>query len=340
MPEPAADLPLPTQMYVLTTGTWVSQAISVAATLGVPDELAAGPRAVTDLASSVRADPPALYRLLRALADIHLVDELGGRTFALTALGGLLRSDVPGSMRSWAIMVGRPFHRSSWTDLVASVRTGKCAFERVHGRGAFDYLRDHPEDGKVLNDAMTAAAGQFITPLVDSYDFSALGTVVDVGGGHGALLAAVLAASPGVRGILFDLPEVIAGAGAPLREAGVADRCACLGGDFFQSVPPGGDAYLLSNIIHDWDDERAVQILSRCRAAVGAGGRVLLGEAVLPGACQPSPANWIDLEMLVMGSGRQRTETEYRELLRRAGLSLARVIPSHEMFQLVEATPV
>lgn len=292
---------------------------------------------MTDIADSVKADPPTLYRLLRALTDVRVFDELTGGHFALTDLGSLLRSDVLGSMRSWTIMIGLPWHQHSWADLLGSVRTGEPAFDRVHGRDAFDYFRDHPDDAKVLNDAMTAASSQFIAPVVGSYDFGSLGTIVDVSGGHGALLAAVLAANPGVRGVLFDQPGVIAGAGGPLREAGVADRCEYVSGDFFESVPPGGDAYLLSNIVHDWDDERAVRILSQCRIALAAGGRVLLGEAVLPAEPQPSPAKWIDLQMLVMGGGRQRTESDYRDLFKQAGLTLSRVIPGHDMFQLVEA---
>jgi hypothetical protein len=330
-------IPAPARMYELTSGTWVAQAVSAAAELGVADRLAAGPRTVEEIAAGIRAHPRALYRLLRALADVGVFEELEGRRFALTELGGVLRGDVPGSMRSWAMMVGRPFHRQAWTALADSVRTGDPAFELVHGQLGFDYFRDHPYDGGVLNDAMTAASARFIAPVVTSYDFGSAGTVVDVGGGHGALLAAVLAANPGMRGVLFDLPHVIASAGAPLDDAGVRDRCACAGGDFFDSVPSGGDVYLLSNIIHDWDDDRSARILANCAAAMNDGGRVVLGEAVLPDGPAPHPAKWIDLEMLVMGSGRQRTEEEYRGLFARAGLRLARVIGGHEVFSLVEA---
>jgi hypothetical protein len=336
MPEQALPPP-PARMYELTTGAWVAQAISVAASLGVADELVAGPRPVDEIAKAVDADPPTLYRLLRALADAQVLRQLDGRRFGLTPLGELLRADAPGSMRDWALFVGRPFHVQVWADLLESVRTGTPAFDRVHGREAFDYFAANPDDGATLNNAMTAASAQFIAPAVGAYDFGSFGTVVDVGGGHGALLAAVLAAGPRVHGVLYDQPHVIAGAGRPLEEAGVADRCELIGGDFFQSVPPGGDAYLLSNVIHDWDDDRSVQILANCRAAMNADGRVLLGEAVLPDGPEPHPATWIDLEMLVMGAGRQRTEEEYRALFRRAGLRLTRVVPSHEMFDLVEA---
>jgi hypothetical protein len=338
MSEPVV-IPPPARLYELTTGIWVSQALSVAAGLGVADELASGPRPADEIAKAVGADGPTLYRLLRALADAGVFTELDGRRFALTELGELLRSDVPGSMRSWATFVGRPFHLRSWTDLDESIRTGATAFDRVHGQDAFAYFAEHLGDGKLFNDAMTAAAAQFIAPVVEAYDFGAFRTVVDVGGGHGALLAAVLAANPGVRGVLYDQPHVIAGAGQPLEDAGVADRCAYLDGDFFRSVPPGADAYLLSNIIHDWDDDRSVQILANCRAAMSGDGKVLLGESVLPSDATPHPAKWIDLEMLVMGEGRQRTEEEYRDLFRRAGLRLTRIVPTRDMFDVVEAVP-
>jgi len=299
--------------------------------------LASGPRPVEEIADAVGADAASLYRVLRVLGDVGVLDELDGRRFALTETGDLLRSDVLGSMRGWAAMAGAPFHVDAWADLLDGVRTGEPAFERVHGQLGFDYFRDHPDDGAVLNGAMTSTSAQLIAPVVTAYDFSGIGTVVDVGGGHGALLAAVLAAHPHLQGVLYELPEVVAGAGRLLTEAGVRDRCTCVAGDFFESVPWGGDAYLLSNIIHDWDDARAVRILSNCRAALDDGGRVLLAEAVLPEQVEPSPAKLIDLAMLVMGPGRQRTESEYRDLFQRAGLRLSRIDPSGPAFSIVEA---
>jgi SAM-dependent methyltransferase len=327
-------------MMELVTGTWISQAVSVAADLGVADHLVDGPRAVEDIAKAVGADVQSLYRLLRALADLEIFQEMGERQFASTPLGDLLRSDAPGSLRGIAIMVGRPFHRQAWTGLLDGVRTGDSAFERVHGRPAFEYFEDHPEDGRALNDGMTAVSGAQIAPVVRAYDFGSARSaekVVDVGGGHGALLASVLKDHPHLRGVLFDLPHVIEGAGGPLREAGVADRCEYVGGNFFEAVP-AGDVYLMSNIIHDWGDEQAVRILANCHRAMRPGGRVLLGEALLPDAVRPSRAKIIDLEMLVMAPGaRQRTENEYRELFRQAGLRFHRIAVETELFSLVEA---
>jgi O-methyltransferase domain/Dimerisation domain len=329
---------LPARMMQLITGTWVSQAVSAAATLGVADALARGPHRVDAIADAVGADTDALYRLLRALAGLGIVDELDDREFTLTELGELLRTDAPNSMHGLARMFGAPWHRRAWTDLADSVRTGESAFTRLFG-DTWEYFRDHPDDGEVFNSAMTAASGTLMAPALGAYDFTRFDTIVDVGGGHGALLATVLTGHPRARGVLFDLPQVIAGAGAPLKAAGVADRCELVGGSFFNAVPAGGDAYLLASIIHDWDDQRAVQILSNCRAALNRGGRVLLCEAVIPEKVGgPSTAALIDLEMLVMAPGaRQRTAGEYERLFDRAGLRLSGITPAGETYSVVEA---
>lgn len=215
--------------------------------------------------------PPTLYRLLRALTVEGVFRELDGQRFELTDVGDVLRSGVPGSMRDWALPVDRPFYKNAWNHLVDSVRTGGSAFEHAYDRPPFDYLRDHPEDSAAFNAAMIGITRPLVAPVVAAYPFHRFVTVVDVGGGHGALLAAILTANPSVRGILFDLPEVVAGAGPTPTGAGLGDRCERVGGDFFVSVPPGGDAYLLSNIVHDWDDDRATKILTNGR--VGAPGQ-------------------------------------------------------------------
>jgi SAM-dependent methyltransferase len=332
--------PLRAQMMQLTWGSMISQAISVAADLGVADTLADGPRPVDDIATLVGADEPSLHRLLRALADVGVFEELDGRRFATTSLGDLLRRDAPDSLRDWAIMVGRPFHRMAWTGLLGSVRTGEPAFEQVHGAPAWDHIRDHPEDGEVFDAAMTVASSRSLAAIADGYDFGSAGTVVDVGGGQGGLIAAILAANPGVRGVLFDLPHVVAT--QVVKDAGVGERCEYVGGNFFDAVPAGGDVYLLANIVHDWDDEHAARILRNCREAMNPGGRVLLGEAVLPDTRGPSPARLIDLEMLVMNvrGARQRTESEHRELLARVGLHMSGVVGHFHPFDLVEAVAV
>ncbi len=275
--------------------------------------------------------------MLRALADAEVFEELDGRRFGATELSDMLRSDAPVSLRAWATMVGSPFHMRALTDLVGAVRTGEPAFERVHGQVAFDWFRDHPQEGALFNDAMTGASSPPIAETMAAYDFGGAGTVIDVGGGHGFLVAAVLQAHPHLNGVVFDLPEVVAGAHPVLEGAGVGDRASTVAGDFFESVPPGADVHLLSNILHDWDDERAVRILTNCREALEPHGRILLGEAVLPDGPEPSLAKLVDVEMLVMGSGRQRSAAEYRDLFRRAGLELSGIGPRGPLFSVVEA---
>ncbi len=337
---PPTEQPPAVAMLQLTLGALVSQAVSVIARLGVADVLAAGPQPVEQIAQRVGAHHSALYRVLRALGDVGVVAELENRQFALTPLSELLRSDVPGSMRGWATMVGMPFHRYPWTDLYETVLTGESAFDRVHGTKVFDYLAEHPEDAAIFDAAMTSISTNESVSIAKAYDFNRFNTIVDVGGGRGGLLAAILSANPHLQGVLFDVPTVVAGIDDELAAAEVVGRCEVVSGDFFDSVPDGADAYLLSAIIHDWDDDQAVQILRTCRAAMTDSACMLLAEIVLPEGPAPSMGKLADLEMLVMtAGGRQRTEAELRALLGRAGLRLTRTIPSTSMVSLVEAVP-
>jgi hypothetical protein len=337
---PPTEQPPAVAMLQLTMGALVSQAVSVIARLGVADVLAAGPQPVEQIAQRVGAHRSALYRVLRALGDVGVVAELENRQFALTPLSELLRSDVPGSLRGWATMVGMPFHRYPWTDLYETVLTGESAFDRVHGTKVFDYLAEHPEDAAIFDAAMTSISTNESVSIAKAYDFSRFNTIVDVGGGRGGLLAAILAANPHLQGVLFDVPTVVAGIDDELAAAEVVGRCEVVSGDFFDSVPDGADAYLLSAIIHDWDDDQAVQILRTCRAAMTDSACMLLAEIVLPEGPAPSIGKLADLEMLVMtAGGRQRTEAELCALLGRAGLRLTRTIPSTSMVSLVEAVP-
>ncbi|MBV9162338.1 MAG: hypothetical protein JO281_12465 [Pseudonocardiales bacterium] len=318
----------------------VAQAISVFARLGVADALATGPRDAEEIAEQVNAHGPTLYRLLRALGDVGVVAELENRRFALTQFGEMLRSDVPDSLRDYATIIGLPLHRDPWTDLYKSIQTGESAFDRIHGTKFFDYLAKHPEDAAAFDAAMAWVSTTLAVSIVQTYDFTPFNTMVDVGGGRGGMLTAILAANPHLQGVLFDKPAVVAGAEEAIFSAQVADRCKVVSGDFFDSVPEGGDAYLLSNVIHNWDDDHAVQILGRCRAAMPNTGCVLLAELVLPEGPAPSMAKLADLGMLIMTSGgRERTEAEYRTLCDRAGLRLTRIVPSTGLIRLVEAIP-
>jgi hypothetical protein len=331
--EPRTDAPAAVppfvQLYELTTGAWLTQAISVAARLGVADAIASGATTSAEIAQRVGADGPTLYRLLRALADHGVFAQAPGDRFALTPMGHSLRSDAPHSLRRWAIWTGARFYREAWSDLEKAVRTGEPSFARVHGSDLFGYLEEHPDDAAVFDGAMKDIAGNFLAGILAVYDFAGRSTVVDVGGGSGTLLAAILQSFPAARGVLFDVPPVVASARPVLESAGIADRCQTVAGNFFDEVPPGGDLYILSNIIHDWDDAHALRILQTCRAAMGADARLLIVELVLPDDARPSMGKLLDLEMLsVTPNGRQRTEAQYAELLARAGLRATAVVPA------------
>lgn len=325
----AASVPAFVALYQLTTGAWLSQAISVAARLGVADAIAAGASSTTEIAQQVGADASTLYRLLRALSDPGVFAESPGGRFALTPMGESLRSDASHSLRRWAIWTGARFYRDAWSDLEQAVRTGEPSFARVHGADLFSYLDGHPDDAVVFDGAMQDIAGNFLTGILAVYDFSGYSTIVDVGGGTGALLCSILAAAPHTRGVLLDTPPVLASAEPVLAAAGIADRCQTVAGDFFDQVPAGADLYILSNIVHDWDDQSALRILQTCRAAMRPDSRLLVIELVLPDDARPSMGKLLDLEMLsVTPNGRQRTQAQYAELLAGARLDVTASVPA------------
>lgn len=323
----------------IAQGAWLTQALYVAVKLGIADALRDGPRSAEDVASRVGADPGATYRVMRALAANGLLKLRRDGRFSLTRVGHALRSDYDGSMAPMIAMIGHPEHWEHWGNLLHAVRTGESAAEQVRGMPLFDYVDTNPEYAKVFNDAMTGVSAVAIAAAVPLYPFADHKLIVDVGGGHGALLAAVLAQAPDARGVLFDLPSVIDGAGPELDRAGVTHRCTTTSGSFFEAVPDGGDAYLMKTIIHDWDDERALTILRNVRTAIDPNGKVLLFEMVLPEGAPPHPGMLLDLEMLVHPGGRERTADEYRDLLSRAGFRMTRVIGTAGPLSIVEAVP-
>lgn len=321
------QIPAPIRILQLATASWMSAAVSAMAALGVADELSSGPRPLAEVAEALDAHAPTLHRLLRTCADLDLVDELDGQVFRLTELGQALRSDVPDSMRGFAAWVGEPADRHTWSNLPEAVRSGRSQFTAVHGVPVWEYMGSHPAVATVFDQAMTEVSAQINPSVLASYDFRPFGTIVDVGGGHGALLAAVLQAAPQARGVLCDTPDVRAGATKLLADAGVGGRSEVVGGNFFAAVPPGGDLYLLSNVIHNWDDDGATKILRNCADAMAESGRVLLVETVMPAKAEPAlPVRLMDLNMLLLCDGRQRTPDEFEELFQRAGLELSRVI--------------
>jgi O-methyltransferase domain/Dimerisation domain len=327
------------ELRSLINGYQVSQAISVAATLGVADLLAAGPRASDDLARETGTDADALYRLLRALAAVGVLHEGDGRRFALTEFGQPLRSDVPGSLAGWAEFVGRPAFWQSWGALLHSVRTGENAFRHVHGADVWSWRAERPDENAAFDRAMASLTGSVNRALLDAYDFGRFGTVVDVGGGNGALLASLLRTFAGIRGILFDQPHVAASAQEVLREAGVADRCQVVSGSFFDGVPEGGDAYVLKAIVHDWEDPEAVALMQACRRAVSDDAVLLLIERDLGGPNEAAAAKLSDLNMLVNPGGRERSVDEYAALLDAAGFRLLTATPAAAGLSVFEAAP-
>ena len=327
------------ELHRLVIGYQVSQAVHVVATLGLCDLLADGPRTVAELAEATGADARSLTRLMRGLTAVGLYVSDGDQTFANTELGDAFRADAPRSVAALARLVGRPFHWQTYGSLEHSIRTGENAFSAVHGESVWDYLAKRPDEQKVFDEAMTALSQAVADDVVDAYDFGRFGTVVDVGGGRGMLLAAVLGRYPSVDGVLFDRPGVVAGAQGLLSAAGVSQRCRVVGGSFFDSVPDGGDAYLLKSVIHDWPDEESVEILRTCRRSMPAHGRLLLVEQLLDESPDPARTALSDLTMLVVAGGQERTTDEYRSLLAAAGFDLTGTVPTGNAVFIIEAAP-
>jgi SAM-dependent methyltransferase len=321
----------------LIMGFRTTQLLYVAARLGLADRLEAGPQTAQQLAPQVGAAPRALHRLLRALAGFGIFAETDGGAFALTPAARLLQSDTPGSLRGLALLYGADWLWRAYGDLLHSVRTGTPAFVHVHGLSFYDYLQEHPAAGAVFQSAMSSMSAQEAAAILAAYDFAKAQSVIDVGGGQGALLAALLRAHPHLAGVLLDLSPAIVGAKALLGAAGLTARATCVAGDFFTAVPKGGDVYLLKSVLHNWDDSDVVCILRNCRQAMADGARLLVIERVIPAGNGPSEAKLFDVNMLVTVGGQERTEAEYRTLLDLAGLTLARLIPTSSPLTLLEA---
>lgn len=312
----------------------------VAARLGLADLLADGPRESAELARAVGAHAPSLYRILRGLVVVGVFREEGDGRFALSELGRWLTTDAPRSMRGPAVICGEEY-LAAWGALLHSATTGETAFRHAFGMSQWEHRRLHPELGEYFDRDLDRETAGIAEAIVQAYDFSAFGTVADIGGGRGALLAAALKASPSTSGILFDRGHVVEAARPLLEAEGVASRCRLVAGDFFESVPEGADAHILKSVIHDWNDEHSLAILSNCRKALVAKGRLLLVERLLPERAEDDRGTiMVDLQMLAVTGGRERTEAEYRALLEAAGFRLTRVVATHTPFRIIEAAPV
>jgi hypothetical protein len=334
MPSPDPGI----QLAQMATGYWVSQAIYVAAKLRIADHVAAGPLTAAELGQRIEGpvDEQALYRLLRALASVGIFAEDGAGRFGLTPLAAPLQTDVAGSRRAMILMMGEEHYRA-WGELLYSVETGQTGFERVYGQPIFDYLSERPAAARLFDEAMVSIHGPETAAMLEAYDFSPFGVLADLGGGNGSVLRGVLAKHPSLCGILFDLPGVVASAAEKLQAAGLAERCSCQGGSFFETAPSGADAYFLRHILHDWTDEQCLTILRNIHRASPPHAKLLVVESVIAPGNEPAFAKLLDLTMLVIPGGRERTEAEYRDLLAQAGFRLERVVPTRSEVSILEA---
>lgn len=335
MTQPVAD-----RLLELITGSWKTQAICVAAQLRLAERLAGGPQTSAALAAAAGVDPAALHRLLRALTTLDICAEADDGRFTLTQMGALLDADSPDSLSRWAIYWGDPMWQV-WGRLLYSVTTGNSARTLLTGREGFEHLERDPETAALVNQALAELTRLASHSVVQSYDFSGLRKIVDVGGGYGELLAGILNANPAATGVLFERPHAIEGARRQLAAAGLAERCACVAGDFFESVPAGADAYVLKSVLHDWDDSKCGRILANCRRAMAADARLLLIERLVPGTLAVSREHQTimrsDLHMLVALAARERSEGEFRELLSAAGFGVRRIVPAGMALSVIEA---
>jgi hypothetical protein len=325
-------------MFQLIAGVHIAGAISCLARLGVPDLVEDGPKSAEDLANSIGAQPRELYRLMRATASVGVLAEGADGKFSETPLSAVLRSNANPGLRSFAIMTGREWHALGWAHLEYCVRTGKQALDQIYGMPVFKYLEQHPEEGQIFDHTMSELSAIEGPAVADAYDFSAIASIVDVAGGHGQMLATIMARNPQMKGTLCDMPHVLKGAtNGPLKP--LMDRCEMTAADMFTAVPGGADAYIMKHILHDWPDELCVKILRACRKGVNAGGKLLVVDHVLQPGNDFHPGKFLDLQMLVFPGGCERTEKQFSELFAASGWKLSRVIPTRVPESIVEGIP-
>ncbi|QUR67774.1 methyltransferase [Mycobacterium spongiae] len=324
------------ELFGLILSKVITQCLGVAAQLGIADRLKDGERPVPALAGELNVDESSLYRVLRTLASCGVFAESKPGWFGLTALAEPLAAASSNSLRDFAIFFGHPVHNGAYADIMHSVRTGQSAFKHAHGAELFDYFTTDADFFPVVNNAMTAASRREARAIVAAYPFSGFGTLADLGGGRGLLLSEVLKNVPRIRGVLLDLPEVVAGAEATFEEAGVRDRVSVHGGSFFDAVPVHADGYMMKYIIHDWDDEKATTILRNCAESMRPDGKVLVVDCVLPEGNEPHIGKYLDIEMLLVPGGRERTRAQFEKLFAAAGLRLTDVIPTSTHLSIVE----
>jgi hypothetical protein len=335
-----AAVPPHAQLIRIGVSIWASRAVYAAAKLKLADHIGDGGRSSAELAAATDTHEPSLYRLMRALASLGVLTEVAPRKFALTALGAALKSGAPGAARATIMTLAGDWQWDAWREFHHCLKTGKSGVEKAHGAQLFEFLGSHPQEAADFGEAMVGRHGHQPPVIAAAYDFAQFGTLVDVGGGTGNLLATILQANPKLRGVLYELPHVIPEARKRVAERGLEDRCALVAGDFFKDVPAGHDGYVLSHILHDWQDAESVAILRKVRAAIGKAGKLLIVEMVLPPGDAPHEGKILDLLMLTVTGGVERTADEFEKILAEAGFRLARVVTTATEQCIVEAIPV
>lgn len=333
-PRPSFD-----RMFEVVANYWTSRAIHAGTVLALPDHLADGPKTAAELAELTGSDPRSLSRLLRALAGIGLFEADAQGRYVTTPFGDTLRTDVPGSLASFVQMELGEAHHAAWGQLVYSVQSGEPAFEKAVGKPIWEFFEQSPVMADHLGRAMTGLTAMVSDAVIDVYDFSPFRKIVDVGGGEGGFVASILAAQPDARGVVFDLPHVVAKAAERIAEAGFADRTELVGGSFFEKVPEGGDLYTMKWVLHDWNDESSIEILKSTRKVMPDTARLIVVDTVIPDGNVFSPGKIIDLNMMVLSGGQERSADEFRALLSAAGFTLTRILPTASPSSIVEAVP-
>jgi len=319
-------------------GVLAAGAVSCLARLGIPDLVEAAPKSAQELAAQIGVQPQALYRVLRATASVGVLSEGPDGKFSQTPMSAVLRSNATPSLRAFAIMTGREWHGRGWAQLEHCVRTGNPAMQQIYGAPMFEYLKQHPEEAQIFNDAMSDISTIDSPAVAEAYNFDGIRTIVDIAGGHGLLLATILARNPQLQGTLYEVPHVLEGArSGPLKP--VMDRCTLASGDMFCSIPAGADAYIMKHIIHDWPDDRCVQLLKACRKGVNPGGKLLVVDCVIQPGNDFSPGKFLDLQMMIFPSGCERTEKQFRDLFAASGWRLNRIIPTAASDSIMEGVP-
>jgi len=336
---PAKEIPPQLQMLQIISGFWVARCVYVLAKLGIADLIKDESKTADELATATSTHGPSLFRVLRALAAVGVITQDSNNRFGGTPLSQTLGSG-PGSIRAFAMTELGEEHYPAWGELLYSVRTGGIAFDKAFGEPIWEFFAKHAENAQIFNDAMSGMTALANESVHAAYEFAGINAIIDVGGGHGGLITGILKKNPSMRGILFDAPQVIEGAKASIESSGVGERCELVSGDFFESVPEGGDAIVMKWIIHDWNDEQSVAIMKNCHRALPENGKLILIEAVVPATSEPHFSKFIDLNMLVITGGRERTQEEFRDLYEASGFKLTRIVPTESPFSVIEGVKV